>query len=72
MAIAVESLSTIHAIIAKGSQPPDVADPRVLRLEWTDGGRPTTDFFPISMVTGVWFDRLLQYVKRMPSRSSSW
>jgi len=57
-------LSTIHAIIAKGSQPPDVADPRVLRLEWTDGGRPTTDFFPISMVTGVWFDRLLQYVKR--------
>lgn len=57
-------LSTIHAIITKGGQPPDLTDPRLVRLEWMEGGRATTDLFPISMVTGVWFDRLLQYVKR--------
>ncbi len=58
------ALSTFHAIVKKGGTPLAVTDPRWLPVDWIDGGRPTTDFFPISMVTGVWFETLLSYVTR--------
>jgi hypothetical protein len=49
------ALSTFHAIV-KGGVPPGCG--RWLPVAWMDGGRPITDFFPISMVTGVWFETL--------------
>ncbi len=56
--------ASFHVIVRKGGRPPEVQDQRWTPVAWSDGGRPTTDFFPISMVTGVWFDTLVQYIKR--------
>ena len=55
-------LATIHAIISKGGIPPVVQDDRLLPVAWTAGGRPTTDFFPFSLVTRFWFGTLARYL----------
>lgn len=59
-------LATVHAFIAKGGERPVVRDPRLLPLTCASGGRPTTDFFPFSIVTRVWFDTLGQYILTKP------
>ncbi len=55
-------LATVQAVIKKGGTPPAVDESAVRPLPWHGGGRPTTDFFPLSMVTGVWFDTLGAFV----------
>ncbi|HEV8310942.1 MAG TPA: hypothetical protein VGW35_25045 [Methylomirabilota bacterium] len=57
-------LSTIHAVVKKGGAPPVIPGAELVPIAWVDGGRPTTDFFPLSMVTGIWFDTLVQFVRR--------
>ncbi|MBI2467850.1 MAG: hypothetical protein HYV62_08570 [Candidatus Rokubacteria bacterium] len=57
-------LATIHALVKKGGAPPAFEDPRVVPVAWVEGGRPTTDFFPLSMVTGVWFGILVEFIRQ--------
>jgi hypothetical protein len=59
-------LSALHVIVKKGGKPPIFEQADLTHLEWSPGGRPTTDLFPFSLGTGVWFDTLLGYVKRHP------
>ena len=54
-------LSTVQAVIKKGGRPPEVHG--LVPLTWVHGGRPTTDFFPFSLVTGVWFETLFRWVR---------
>jgi spermidine synthase len=57
-------LSPLHVVVGKGGKPPPVQDPKLVALNWIPKGRPTTDLFPFSLGTGVWFDTLLGYTKR--------
>lgn len=57
-------LATFYALVKKGGGTPEFRDPEVVPVAWVDGGRATTDFFPLSMVTGVWFGTLVEFVKR--------
>lgn len=57
-------LSVIHVVARKGGTPPDLAGPMMTPLAWSRGHRPTTDLFPFSLGTGIWFDTLLRYVGR--------
>ncbi|MBI2467854.1 MAG: hypothetical protein HYV62_08590 [Candidatus Rokubacteria bacterium] len=57
-------LSTIHVLVRKDGALPELSDPQIMPLAWAEGGRPTTDLFPLSMVTGVWFGTLVGFVKR--------
>jgi hypothetical protein len=57
-------LSALHVVVRKGATPPEVFDPNLVSLDWIPKGRPTTDLFPFSLGTGVWFDTLLGYLRR--------
>jgi spermidine synthase len=57
-------LSTLHVIAKKGGEPRLQKDGSLIPLPWSSGRRPTTDLFPFSLGTGVWFDTLLSYGKR--------
>jgi predicted membrane-bound spermidine synthase len=56
-------ISSLHVIVKKGGTPPELERGKI-RLPWVSGGRPTTDLFPFSLGTGIWFDSLLSYVRR--------
>ncbi len=60
------NLATVHAFVSKGGDPPTVEDTRLRALQCTEGGRATTDLFPFSMVTTVWFDSLADYIRGQP------
>lgn len=57
------NLSTFHAVVRKGGTPPTFEDDRIVAVDWVHGGRPTTDLFPFSLLTGDWFGQLVDYVK---------
>jgi spermidine synthase len=57
-------LSALHVVVKKGGKAPVLEQGDLTRLDWVPGGRPTTDLFPFSLGTGVWFDTLIGYVKR--------
>jgi len=57
-------LATIHVLVRKGGRPPDDPNPALAPIVWVKGGRPTTDLFPLSMVTGVWFETLIDFLTR--------
>jgi spermidine synthase len=57
-------LATVYVLVKKGGPTPTFQHPEVLPVAWASGGRPTTDFFPMSMVTGVWFGTLVDFVRR--------
>jgi hypothetical protein len=59
-------LGTVHAFANKGGVPPVPEHPNLVPLECTGGGRPTTDVYPFSLVTRVWFGTLARYVKGQP------
>lgn len=55
-------LGSFHLTAGKGVVPPDLPASGLVELPWTEGGRATTDLFPFSLGTGVWFDALLKHV----------
>ncbi len=59
-------LATLHAFIGKGGNPPLLQDEQLISLDWSVGARPTTDFFPFSLVTNVWFGTLGRYLTGQP------
>jgi predicted membrane-bound spermidine synthase len=58
-------VTSMHVLVRKGGVPPEV-DWGKSPLAWVDGGRATTDLFPFSLGTGIWFDTLMGYVRRNP------
>lgn len=59
-------LSTIHVFVRKGGEAPVVADSQVTPMDWVPGDRATTDSYPFSMVTNVWFGTLGDYLMTRP------
>ena len=57
------SVGTATVLLRKGGPAPAVSHRRVTPVAWTSGGRPTTDFYPFSLVTDAWFGTLWDYVK---------
>jgi hypothetical protein len=56
-------VTSIHVIVRKGGPAPEV-DWGKSKIAWIAGGRPTTDLFPFSLGTGIWFETLVRYVRR--------
>lgn len=56
-------ISSIHVVARKGAPPHDL-DRGPVPQPWISGGTPTTDLFPFSLGTGIWFDTLLSYIRR--------
>ena len=57
-------LTTLHLVAGKGGPPPELHARDLVLIPWTEGGRPTTDLFPFSLGTGMWFDALVGYTTR--------
>jgi SAM-dependent methyltransferase len=58
-------LTTLHVLVGKSAPPPEPEKKKgLVPLAWSDGGRPTTDLFPFSLGTGIWFDTLMGFVSR--------
>jgi spermidine synthase len=51
------------ALVRKGGPAPAFSNPLVTPVAWIDGGRPTTDFYPFSVVVDAWFGTLWDYIK---------
>jgi spermidine synthase len=58
--------ATLYVLARKGGTPPEFRDGRVVPVAWADGGQVTTDYFPLSVVTGLWLGALTDFVKRSP------
>lgn len=56
-------VGTATMLLRKGGPAPAVNHRRVAPVAWTGGGRPTTDFYPFSLVTDAWFGTLWEYVR---------
>jgi spermidine synthase len=56
-------VGTATVLARKGGPAPALAHPLIVPVAWIDGGRPTTDFYPFSLVTDAWFGTLWDYVK---------
>jgi len=56
-------VGTATILLRKGGPAPTVSHPLVVPVAWTVGGRPTTDFYPFSLITDAWFGTLWEYVK---------
>jgi hypothetical protein len=60
-------LATIHVFVQKGGGPPPILEDRSLeRLAWDPAERATTDAYPFSLVTQVWFGTLAEYIVGQP------
>jgi SAM-dependent methyltransferase len=60
-------LATIHVFVQKGGgSPPIIQDPSLERLAWNPAERATTDAYPFSLVTQVWFGTLAEYIVGQP------
>ena len=60
-------VGTATALLRKGGPAPTVSDRLMLPVAWMDGGRPTTDYYPFSLITDAWFGTLWDYVKGRPA-----
>ncbi len=56
-------VGTATVLVRKGGPAPALRHPLIVPVAWTDAGRPTTDFYPFSLVTDAWFGTLWDYVK---------
>src|SRR5437667_6591856 len=56
-------VGTATVLVRKGGPAPALRHPLIVPLAWTAGGRPTTDFYPFSLITDAWFGTLWEYVK---------
>lgn len=56
-------VTSIYVVARKGQGTPEVNWGKS-RIAWVPGGRPTTDLYPFSLGTGIWFDTLVSYVRR--------
>lgn len=59
-------VGTATALVRKGGPAPEVSHPHVVPVAWVEGGYPTTDVYPFSLVTDAWFGTLWDYVKSRP------
>lgn len=59
-------VGTATALVRKGGPAPEVSSPLIVPVAWIEGGRPTTDVYPFSLVTDAWFGTLWDYVKSRP------
>ncbi|MFN7971794.1 MAG: hypothetical protein U0166_05525 [Acidobacteriota bacterium] len=55
-------LSTFQAVVKKGGVPPGVESPYRAPVPFREGGRVTTDAYPMSMGTRVWLERVARAV----------
>jgi hypothetical protein len=55
-------LAVVHVVARKGRTPPPLEPLGLVPLEWRAEGRPTTDLFPFSLVTRVWFATLADFL----------
>jgi predicted membrane-bound spermidine synthase len=55
-------LGTATVLARKDGPPPAMTHAVLTPVAWIEGGRPTTDFYPFSMVTDAWFGTLWDYV----------
>ena len=53
----------VTVLVRKGGPAPALGHHLIVPVAWIDGGRPTTDFYPFSLVTDAWFGTLWDYVK---------
>jgi spermidine synthase len=60
-------VGTATVLLRKGGTAPVVSHRQIVPVSWTDGGRPTTDFYPFSLITDAWFGTLWDYVKGRPA-----
>src|SRR5262249_54976227 len=58
---------TATVLLEKGGRPPAVSSQLLVPVAWVDGGRPTTDLYPFSLITGAWFETLWTYIKGRPA-----
>jgi hypothetical protein len=56
-------VGTATVLVRKGGPAPALSHPLIVPVAWIDGGRPTTDFYPFSLITDAWFGTLWDYVK---------
>ncbi|HMH49187.1 MAG TPA: hypothetical protein VK548_03065 [Candidatus Acidoferrum sp.] len=59
-------VGTATVLLRKGGPAPTVSHGHIVPVAWTSGGRPTTDFYPFSLITDAWFGTLWEYVKGRP------
>jgi len=60
-------VGTATVLLRKGGPAPTVSHGRIVPVAWMGGGRPTTDFYPFSLITDAWFGTLWDYVKGRPA-----
>ncbi len=60
-------ISVLQVYAWKDQPPHEVNNVELTPLSPVFGGRPTTDAFPFSLETGVWFGILVDYVKEKPA-----
>jgi predicted membrane-bound spermidine synthase len=56
-------VGTATVLLRKGGPAPAASSRVVIPVAWIPGGRPTTDFYPFSLITDAWFGTLWDYVK---------
>lgn len=56
-------VGTATVLVRKGGPAPALSHHLIVPVAWIDGGRPTTDVYPFSLVTDAWFGTLWDYVK---------
>jgi spermidine synthase len=56
-------LRDVTVVVRKGGPAPTLNSRLLTPVAWVDGGRPTTDFYPFSVVVDAWFGTLWDYVK---------
>lgn len=56
-------VGTATVLVRKGGPAPALSHRLIVPVAWIDGGRPTTDGYPFSLVTDAWFGTLWDYVR---------
>jgi spermidine synthase len=60
-------ISTAHVVIGKGLKPAEITTGGVRPMECTYGGQPTTDFYPLSIESRIWFISFIKYFTDNPA-----
>src|SRR5262249_12535204 len=57
-------MGSATVLARKDGPAPVMTSALLIPVAWIEGGRPTTDFYPFSLVTDAWFGTLWDYVTR--------
>ncbi len=60
-------VGTATVLVRKGGPAPVSIYRFATPVAWAPGGRPTTDFYPFSLITDAWFGTLWDYLKDQPA-----